>query len=514
MITLLIDKTVKELPWDAKYEKEGTTLLDVFQWEGISEVHSPCGGNGTCKKCSVEIARGEGERVTVLACRTAPEDGMMIYLKGETADTIATAGNCFIYAPDSTAREETYGVACDIGTTTVVCHLLELATGKRLATVSGMNAQKVFGADVIARITAVTDGNQEQLNQSIVGQINGMIEELCRKAGIEVTQVKRLAVVGNTVMEHLFANLNPESIGVAPFTPLSLFGDVLDAKTLGMIFDGEVYLAPCVAGYVGGDITSDMLAIQMKQSEETILMIDIGTNGEMALGSKDGIISCATAAGPAFEGAQITMGMSAKEGAISKVTLEDGNRILCSTIGNKPSIGICGSGLLDAVAVLLDLEIIDETGLFVDEDEIDDAFADRLVEEDDGMVFYLDENVKLAQSDIRKIQLAKAAIAAGILTMVKESGKPMSNVKRLILAGGFGSFLDPKSAARIGLIPSELLDVTTSVGNAAGEGAVSLVLASEAREEIAAITAMSKYIELSGSVTFNNYYMDCMYFEE
>lgn len=508
MIRIKLGENVKEFKITGEQ-----TLLELFQMHGISEVHSPCGGNGTCKKCLVKVELN-GDVKEVLACQEKACDGMTVLLEKEKEDTIATSGNCVIYDPDK--ADEGYAVACDIGTTTVVCHLLKLGSKRRLGTASAMNAQKSFGADVIARITACTNGSFDQLTSAIIGQINGLMKELCEKAKIELSEIKCLTIVGNTVMEHLFAHLSPETIGVAPFTPLSLFGDTHNAKELGLAFDGEVYMAPCVAGYVGGDITSDMLAILMDKSEDDILMIDIGTNGEMSLGNKDRMICCATAAGPAFEGAEITMGMSAKEGAISKVWLDESGdkpKICVSTIGGKESIGICGSGLVDAIALLVELEIIDESGLMIDEDEVDEAFAGQLVEEDDGMAFYLDERVKITQGDVRKIQLAKGAIAAGILTMVKEYGKPMSSIKRLILAGGFGSFLDQKSAATIGLIPKELLPVTVSVGNAAGEGAVSLAISSEARSAIEALTTKCEYIELSNSAAFNQFYMECMCFE-
>jgi len=275
MIKVILGSQVKEIACESNQ-----TLLELFQVNGISEVHSPCGGNGTCKKCLVTV-RLNGNESEVLACQEIAVDGMEVVLEEEKADTIATSGNCFIYEPDE--GQVGYGVACDIGTTTVVCHLVELGTKKRLATASAMNAQKGYGADVIARITACTNGNFDALTQVIIDQLNELMGELCKTANITMSDIKYLAVVGNTTMEHLFAHLNPESIGVAPFTPVSLFGDEWNAREMGLNFDGTVYLAPCVAGYVGGDITADMIALRMDEVEDDILMIDIGTNGEMTL---------------------------------------------------------------------------------------------------------------------------------------------------------------------------------------------------------------------------------------
>lgn len=507
----IVDEDKKE-----QYEVvENETILQVFQQYGFTQVHSPCGGNGTCKKCQVEV-KGKG---MVLSCQTKVEDYMKVYITKEAESFIAENGNCYLYESDG---EEGYGVACDIGTTTVVCHLLNRKTGTRLQTASGPNAERSFGADVIARIEASCNGKLAQMNHAIIEQLNSFLENLCeketRRTGKKVSSsdIKYMAVVGNTVMLHLFSNLAPDTIGVAPFTPKSLFGTEENAKHLGLKIDGNVYLAPCVAGYVGGDITSDMLAIEMEKSEEKILLLDIGTNGEMTLGDKNGCICCSTAAGPAFEGAQIKMGMPAAKGAISKVTVTgEGEKTIISVeiIGDQTSVGICGSGLIDALAVMIELEVIDETGCFAEKDELPDNLACYLGKNEEGVFFQLDEHVIVTQADIRKLQLAKAAIATGIQVLVNEAGIKLKDISKLILAGGFGSFLNPKSAAKIGLIPEELLAVTISVGNAAGEGAVSLALSKTARTTLQKIQNTSRYIELSTDKRFTSFYMDAMYFD-
>lgn len=486
-----------------------TTLLEVFQEIGITQVHAPCGGNGTCKKCLVEV-EGTGE---VLACQTLCEDGMTVVIQEEQKAAIAEKGNCYLYPTDG---EEGLMAACDIGTTTVVCHLLDGKTGERLGTVSAPNAQRSFGADVISRIQASTEGNLGKLKAAIVFQINGMLADLQRQTG-RTEKIRRLAVAGNTVMCHLFTGLSPESIGVAPFTPLSLFGETYDAGQMGIINCEEAYVIPSVAGYVGGDIVSDLAAVQMhssrlaKAGEKETLLLDIGTNGEMVLGKSGDFVCCATAAGPTFEGAEVAMGMPAAVGAVSKVWL-DGDNICCSTIDDAPAIGICGSGLIDALAVFLETGLLDETGLMADAEDVDEAFVRYLGEDENGACVWLTDQVKVTQADVRKLQLAKAAIAAGIQVLLAERDILVTEVEQVILAGGFGSFLNTKSAAAIGLIPKELEAVTVSVGNAAGEGAVSAAVSEEARMELGQLQTEMRYVELSTHKKFSDAYMAEMFF--
>lgn len=536
-----------------KTDKQGVTILEVFQENGITQLHTPCGGNGTCKKCLVFV-EGKGE---VLACQTIAEDGMVITIPEEEKSVIAENGNCYLYPADG--RYDLVA-ACDIGTTTVVCHLLDGKSGRRLATVSAPNAQRSFGADVISRIQAAEGDGLELLHGAIRDQISHMLEQLLEKAGRK-GPVNVLAVAGNTVMSHLFADLSPKSIGVVPFTPLSLFGDMHTGASLGLELCEQVYIVPAIAGYVGGDITADLIAVKMhsaqlaakysgeaitadqteekiqsanveteaasenvaeqqkesqsvngKMNEPETLLLDIGTNGEMVLGKAGDYVCCATAAGPAFEGAEITMGMPAADGAISKVWME-GAKLCVSVIGGKEATGICGSGLIDALAVFLETGLMDETGLLADEDEVEEELVDYLDEDENGSCIWLTDTVKITQADIRKLQLAKASIAAGIRILLSEKGLQLSAVEQVILAGGFGSFLNKKSAAAIGLIPSELLDVTVSVGNAAGEGAISAALSGEAREELARLRKEMRYVELSTHKKFSDEYMEQMYFE-
>lgn len=475
------------------------TILEALRACGITSVPTPCGGRGRCGKCSVHV---EGQERDVLACTTEAKEGMVITLPDEEGtQQIAEGSNCVHYASDGT---QTLAAACDIGTTTVVCHLVDGKTGRILATASEANAQKSYGADVISRIQAAQEGSLEELQKLITEQLSGMLHKLLQEAG--VGEIHRLAVAGNAVMCHLLTGISPENIGKPPFLPKEYFGKIFPGNAIGIKECREIYVAPSVAGYVGGDITADLLAVTPGHEEEETLLLDIGTNGEMALGKKGDYVCLAAAAGPAFEGAQIVMGMPAKEGAISHVYL-DQRRIRVQVIGEGKATGICGSGLLDALSVFLQLGLIEKDGRIREKNEVSVACRKYLGDYRNEACIYLTEEVCVTQEDIRNLQLAKAAIAAGIEILFRERKITWQQVDRLVLAGGFGSYLKPKSAAAIGLIPGELLPVTVSVGNAAGAGAVSAAVSHEARQHLAEIQKGMRYLELSSHPDFQELYV-------
>lgn len=493
----------------------GQPLLDALRQAGLP-VHAPCGGQGTCGKCRVYLSEAEGER-TVLACQTAAEDGMTLRLTEEGPLAVELEGEDRPLPCPPDGGQPGWGIACDIGTTTVVCHLVELSTGHTVAILGEGNAQRPYGGDVIARIKASMEGQRPALAAAIRGQLARMIQALCRNTGVPLAEIHAMAVAANTTMCHLFAGLAPDSLGAAPFIPLSRFGENYDARALELPFDGTVYIAPAVSGYVGGDITADLLWAQLDQAQRPTLLIDVGTNGEMALGNAQRLLCCSTAAGPAFEGAQISCGMTAAPGAISAVEWRDG-ALSCSVLGDGPAKGICGSGLIDAVAVMLELGAVDETGrmLDVDEDEevIPEAALPYLFLKGDEPAFRLTEEVYITQADVRKLQLGKGAIAAGVQVLLDAYGIPCGQVGGLLLAGGFGSYIRPESAARIGLIPKELLPVTQTIGNAAAEGARAALVSRQARERLTWLREHMEYLELSGLAAFNTAYMDAMMFPE
>lgn len=482
----------------------GQTLLEVLRGYPLT---APCGGKGICKKCRVYVS-GQA----VLACQTPAADGMTVSLTPESPLAVEL-GQGDVLASDG--KEKGLGVAVDIGTTTVACHLMDLKTGQTLAVMGEANGQRTFGADVISRIGASMEGHCQEMTDAIRSQLRDMITELCGHAGRNPEEITRMVVAANTTMCHLLSGLKPDSMGMAPFTPLSLFGEWYRAREWGLGFDGEVYVIPGVSAYVGGDITADLLAAEMDRAEKPVLLIDVGTNGEMALGRGDSFLCCSTAAGPAFEGAQISCGMTASAGAVSRVELRDGAPFV-EVIGGGGPKGICGSGLIDALAVMLELGIMDETGRMLDpeEDDIPAPLVSHLCLVEDEPAFRVAPEVYVTQGDVRKVQLGKGAIAAGIQVLLEKAEMDASDVSRLCLVGGFGSFIRPVSAARIGLIPEELLPVTGALGNTAALGAKMALLSREAIMRLEKIRDNMTYLELSGMMEFNNAYMEQMMFPE
>ncbi len=466
----------------------GTTLLDAMIRSGLHP-DAPCGGKGTCGKCRVHV---NGE--TVLACKTAAREDMTVSLPQKEAMTILTEGH---HAERTADGSHAYAAAFDIGTTTLVGFLLDGRTGQVLATASAMNPQAQYGADVIARIEAAMANEAPVLQNAILPKLRKLLQELATQGGISTREIELVSVVGNTAMHHLLLNIDPRPLVTPPYMPA--IREALErpaAPLLPIHPDGMLRILPNIAGFVGGDTVGCMTAVDFGKLEPLTLMIDIGTNGEMVLGNRDRRIACSTAAGPAFEGAKISMGMRGSPGAIDHVWIEDG-QLRCHTIGDLEARGICGSGLLDLVACLLDLEILDESG-------------------------YLEEKrycipgtvVTLTQKDIREVQLAKAAIRAGMELMCVHLGVTPEEIQSVLLAGAFGNYMDPRSACRIGMIPPALLERITPIGNAAGEGAKLCAVSAAAYEYSKKLAAETEFLELASKPEFQDCFVDALEFSE
>ena len=483
----------------------GQTVLDVLQAERI-HIQATCGGVGKCGRCQVLVRDEEGLSYR-LACTTKVSDGMDVIIEHAETMEVVQSGLSNYFEPDGEASG--YGMAIDIGTTTVVAYLHDLASGERLANVGRPNPQIAFGSDVISRISASVDGKLNLMHDVIVDALCEMKNKLASIVGISPDEIKAITIAGNTVMQHIAAGLAPDTIGISPFTPLSLFGDERELEGLG-----SCYFTRCIAGYVGGDITAGMLACNLDQGG-TRLLLDLGTNGEMAMAVNDRIISCATAAGPVFEGANVHFGMPASPGAISQVRYLD-EKLQITVIGDVDPIGICGTGIIDAIALMVKLGVVDDTGRLLDAENLSPELARLVGEADGGNVFFLtpDRSLYITQADVRNLQLAKAAVCGGIRTILDHAGIPASDIESLEIAGGFGKFLNLESAAQIGLFPQELLPLAKSVGNTSGEGATALLLSSRAREREAEIAEKCDYLELSCSVPFNTFYVQEMTFPE
>ena len=464
----------------------GTTLLQAERLAGLSP-NAPCGGKGTCGKCKVTTRAG----AIVLACQTIVDRDMTVTLPERSAAQILTGGIAVDCAPDG---GDEYVLALDIGTTTVVAYLLSGKTGALLAQASTLNPQGQYGADVISRIQYVLEGGGKDMQGAILGALHALTMEVSRQAGIAPEQITRGAVVGNTAMHHLLLGIDPRPLITPPYMPKERQARELPAKGL-LPISGTVRVLPNIAGFVGGDTVGCLVASRFDKRQELTLLIDIGTNGEMVLGNKDRALACSTAAGPAFEGAKISCGMRGAEGAVDHVFLQDG-KVQYHVIGDKAPLGLCGSGLLDLVAVLLETGDLDETG--------------RLERGD----YRLCDNVVLTQKDVREVQLAKAAIRAGIELMARHLGKPVESIERVLLAGAFGNYLDPASACKIGMIPPVLLERIQPIGNAAGAGAKLCALSAQEFAYGTKLARETEFLELATLPEFQDQYVDCLTFEE
>ncbi|MEN2983989.1 MAG: ASKHA domain-containing protein [Dictyoglomaceae bacterium] len=398
-------------------------------------------------------------------------------------------------------REETFdsplGVAFDIGTTTLVGYLLDLKRGKEIDIITHLNPQSFYGSDIISRITYAINSKDgiNILKETILSSLKEMIETICSKNNSSPKDIYAFSIAGNPTMIHLLLGINPEYISVSPYIPVISSGMILDSQDLDLNISpfAKVYILPNISGYVGGDIIAGILAVGLWKEEGNVLFVDVGTNGEIVLKTKKGIFSCATAAGPAFEGGHISSGMIAKEGAIDHVWLEN-NDVKFSVIGDKKEEGICGSGLIDAVKVMLDLNIIDKTGRFNKEK------------------YFSIGDVKITQRDIREFQLAKSAIRTGIEILLKEAKMNFKNMDKVYLAGAFGNYLNKESILRIGLLPPINPERIIFVGNSAGKGAELVLLNKEFMALAEKLRKEIIYIELSGRKDFQDYFVEFMYF--
>lgn len=522
--------------------KLGMTILDAAVLSGI-DIDGNCASAGTCGKCKVKVIEGndnnlddaekkmltkkeisEGYR---LACRCEPNSDMVVELA--MTDTAINRKTKLFKLPDwftyESHHRKGFGIAFDIGTTTVVAMLWNYETGELVDIKAISNPQGAYGADVISRIMYAGDsaGNLDNIKRKIIDCINHCIEEFTETNNIDYNDISMITVVGNTTMSHIFAGVDPRSLAIATFTPVFLDGKNHLAKTFG-VNAGEktrLYLLPNLAGHVGSDITAGILATNILNENRKELLVDIGTNGEIVLVAKGRAITCSTAAGPAFEGASIFKGMRAAAGAIEEVYI-DKNKVDIVVIDNSKPVGICGSGIIDAVAQLLVNGIVDSTGRFLKKETlIENGFspniADRLRRNDRVVEFVLayvngSDDIVITQKDIREVQLAKGAIFAGISILMKSLDLQSADLDRISLAGAFGNYINKESALAIGLLPKVDLEKIVSVGNAAGVGASIGLLSNSMERDVKEISEKIEHIELSTYEGFQDIYFSAMNF--
>jgi uncharacterized 2Fe-2S/4Fe-4S cluster protein (DUF4445 family) len=506
----------------------GATLLEAAGQAGII-LNNVCGGKGTCEKCAVIL---EPDSQQVLACQyriqsdltvTIPVSSRFFEQKilAEGIDTEARIDRDIYKNYLQTCEgAQVLGVAVDIGTTTVVAKLIDMTSGRCVATEAALNPQTRYGDDVVSRIAyAETDAKLGELQKVITDCVNELTTRLCEKTSIDSKQIFEVCAVGNTTMNHIFLNLPVKQLGQAPYKAYSLDAKDIpaDESALQLNPSGNVHTVENIAGFVGSDITAVALAIDIDTFEKMSLIVDIGTNGEIVLGTAGKLYAASCAAGPAFEGARIRCGSRAVEGAIEAVVVNE-DEIVLDVIGNSLAHSMCGSGLIDAVAVLLDLGIVDGTGRFVEtttlEDTLPPAIFSRIIEQDGQPGFVLDdaEKVVLTQADIRQVQLAKAAIRAGIKLIEQKVGIADGDIQQIFLAGAFGNYIRAESALRLKMLPNVPAERIHFVGNAASSGAQMILLSRQCREKAGKLARKIEYVEIAHQPDFQTTFADCMSF--
>ncbi len=521
--------TVRISDPDGDYEfsaAPGTCLSDILIDNGI-KINLLCGGAGRCGKCAVKVLEGSlpvtdadkkifsdeelcnGMR---LSCRALVNEDILIAItqkdeSGMVSLSMEKSGK------GSGDNDSPLGIAIDIGTTTLAFSLINKETGDVIDTCTSINSQRQYGADVITRIEAAGKGLDKELKNLIEEDLlSGITGLLDRISGSE-KRLQMICIAGNTTMLHLLMGYPAESLGVYPFTPHSIslekrrLYEVLSncGRVPEDIQNTETILIPGNSAYVGADIISGLYSCGFHESDGICALIDLGTNGEMAVGNKDKLYVTSTAAGPAFEGGNIRYGVGGIKGAISSVEI-DGDKTTIKTIGDSDDVtGICGTGVIEVTAELLKAELIDETGV-LDDDYFDDGFP--LATKKDG------ETIVFTEKDIREIQLAKSAIRAGFETMLKRYGAGYDDIEKLYIAGGFGYFLNAEKAAAIGMIPEELLSKCVAAGNTSLSGAVKAITEGEkAFTVMTELAEKGEEIALSTDKDFNEFYMEYMMFE-
>lgn len=440
--------------------------------------------------------------------------------------TAVIVGDELIALEPGDTRSQNYGLAVDVGTTTVVCALVNLNTGAVEAVKSELNRQASFGADVISRVSHTMMENQGllELQARISATLNDLLEQLTAETGIPREQIYEAVVVGNATMLHLLLGIDPEPISVAPFIPTITGPVTFRAADIGLRLHPEARVStlPHLGAYVGADIVAGILATDLTRNKDAKLrlLIDVGTNGEIVLGSVNGTLATAAPAGPAFEGAQIRNGMRASAGAIEGVTITPNGDVRLQIIGGDvPPLGIAGSGLVDGVAEMYRAGIVDASGRMIRPEDargkLADALVERLITLDGVRAFRLSDaesNIVLTQQDIRALQFAKGSIAAGVRVLMQQMGVTAQDLHEVLLAGSFGSYINPASARAIGLVPWVPVERIVAVGNSAGEGAKIALLSFREREAANRVPDFIEYVELSGRSEFNDIFTEALAF--
>ena len=469
---------------------EGTRISDAGIKAGV-RIKLPCAGNGRCGKCIVEVGN---ERV--LACQTVVADGMVITVPDEdSGKVIAAIDHRAEDIGELSPLSGGFGLAVDIGTTTVAAEIIDLSDGNVVFRSADMNRQRTRGEDVLARIEYAGEGGTEELRGLVIDTINDIIG----RSDLPPEEIRSAYIAGNTAMTHLFLGVAPTPIRFPPFEPVVKDAVITGKESrLNINPDAKVVCMPSVSSYVGGDITSDIVDSGMDKDEELALLIDVGTNGEVAIGNADMLLCCSSSAGPAFEGSQMTSGMLASEGAIDSVRIIDG-KVHYTVIGGGEPKGICGSGIIDLVAQLFLAGMLDRRGNFTESAGAKDG------------VLTIVGDVVITQSEISNVIMTKAAIYSASGTMVRSLGVSFDDLEKIYIAGGFGNFIDMESAITIGLFPDVDRSKYEYLGNASLAGAKYALLSKDVRDRVDTVFPKMTYVDLGSDPVFYDEYMSAQF---
>ena len=468
----------------------GTSISDAAKAAGVV-ISTPCGGTGRCGRCSVLID-GEFED-RVLACVTLVDRDMTVTVpQDDGGKVVAATDDKHLDIDDLTPISGNYGLAVDIGTTTVALDIMDMTDGKEVYSAADVNGQKRLGDDVLTRIQYAADGGTDELRGLIIDTINKFISDFSGS-------IDSAYIAGNTTMEHLFVGVDPTPIRTEPYEPVVIRSE-LSGKDSGLKIskDAKVLTMPCISAYVGGDITSDIVHAGMDRSPGMSLLIDVGTNGEVALGNSDMLMVCSSSAGPAFEGGNLRSGMLAKPGAIDSVRIKDG-KVEYTVIGGVEPIGICGSGIIDLLAQLYLNGLVDKRGNFTEKAELKDGR------------FILYGDIGISVPEIRDVMMTKAAIFSASRALVRNLGIEFTDLDKVYIAGGFGNFIDMDSAITIGMFPDIPRDRFVYLGNASLAGAKAALLSSTFRDRIDDAFGKMTYLDLSSDPVFFDEYMSAQF---
>ena len=499
------------------------SMLDSGVTKHLVHAEAPMDENHQTSDLEELVAGLEGGSELIASLdvlRRVPE----ILRKGKDGTTLTTFLGQIIDVEAGDTRDQMYGMAFDIGTTSIVGSLVDLNSGEQLTAVGGINPQATYGGDLMSRISfAQFDAKKlATLRGRVLNAINDYIGEACDKAAVSPDNVYKIVVVGNTCMHHIFLGIDTSYVGLAPYAPVVRTAMVIPARDVPLkrAARARICLLPIIAGFVGADTIAAVLATRIYESEETRVMVDIGTNGEVVMGGKDRLMACSAPAGPALEGGQIEHGMRAAIGAVEGVTI-DGD-VESKVIGDAPAVGICGSGLIDAAAKMLDSKVMNPAGRLRHKDfeELPEAIRKRFVKGEDWRGFCIvpladagvDHDIVLTQMDIRQLQLAKGAIYSGVLMLQNIMKVADDDIAELMLAGGFGNYVSTKSAVRIRLLPPLPLDKITYVGNAAHLGAELALLSETERGRACDIAGRIEHVALATRQEFQELFVDACSF--